>query len=300
MSDSEKQSEWIVDLDRAVQKYYDTKLKRDRIILNEIDFHLRPGEFCSVVGPSGCGKSTLLRLILGSEKAKGGTVKMFGAEPEPPNRDRGIVYQRYSLFPNMQVIDNVIFGLELDEINFLMKWIWYPGFRKKHAYFRKIGYEYLEQVGLSEHAFKYPYQLSGGQQQRVAIAQALIMKPKVLLMDEPFGALDPGTREELQNWLIEIQAKENISVFFVTHDLDEAVYLSSRVIVLSQNYLLEGKKSEGSKIVADLKVPGFPTEGYRNDPTFCETVETILQSGFHERSPIDSKDFIRTHPDSIL
>ncbi len=299
MSDKAEHIDWVVDLDKAVQKYYDTKLKRDRIILNELDFHMRPGEFCSVVGPSGCGKSTLLRLILGSEKAKGGVVKMFGEEPEPPNRDRGIVYQRYSLFPNMQVIDNVIFGLELDEINFLMKWMWYPGFRKKHQHFRKIGYEYLEQVGLSEHAFKYPYQLSGGQQQRVAIAQALIMKPKVLLMDEPFGALDPGTREELQNWLLEIQSREKISIFFVTHDLDEAVHLSSRVIVLSQNFLLDGKESEGSKIVADIAIPDYPKDSWRSDPRFGETVETILNSGFHERSPIADSDFIRSHQDSI-
>ncbi|NNE90139.1 MAG: ABC transporter ATP-binding protein [Verrucomicrobiales bacterium] len=289
---------WVVTADAALQKYYDDKLKRDRIVLNEIDFSMRPGEFCSVIGPSGCGKSTFLRLILGSEGPKGGHVQIFGEEPKAPNRDRGIVYQRYSLFPNMRVIDNVIFGLELEAIPFLMKWLWYPGFARRHKKFVKIGMEFLSRVGLAEHATKFPHELSGGQQQRVAIAQALIMKPRILLMDEPFGALDPGTREELQNWLLDIHAKEKTSIFFITHDLEEAVHLSSRVIVLSQHYDI-GRPCEGSKIVADIQIPDLPKEEWRTDPRVAELVDLVLHTGFQENKKLGRDDFVLTHPDAI-
>ena len=293
-------TQWVVEADRAVQKYFDDKLNRDRIVLNALRFQIRPGEFCSLVGPSGCGKSTLLRLILGSEPPKGGAVRIFGKEPDAPNRDRGIVYQRYSLFPNMRVIDNVIFGLELEEVNFLMKWIWYPTFKKQRAKFIDLGMEFLKKVGLAEHAFKFPHELSGGQQQRVAIAQALIMKPRVLLMDEPFGALDPGTREELQNWLLEIHEREKMSVFFITHDLEEAVFLATRVLVLSQHYTLKGEKSEGSKIVADIKVPvAEDLDHWRTDAALQETVDTILHTGFREDQALTEDEFVLSHPDAL-
>jgi NitT/TauT family transport system ATP-binding protein len=297
---AQTQSPWVVEVDRAVQRYFDDKLGRDRVVLNALRFQMREGEFCSLVGPSGCGKSTFFRLILGSEAPKGGSVRIFGNEAEEPNRDRGIVYQRYSLFPNMRVIDNVVFGLELEQVDFLMKWLWYPGFLGQRRAFVRQGLEYLEKVGLAEHAYKFPHQLSGGQQQRVAIAQALIMKPRVLLMDEPFGALDPGTRTELQNWLLDIHAEKKTSVFFITHDLEEAVYLATRVMLLSQHYTLNGETSEGSKIVADIAVAKTSDrEHWHTDASLQETVDTVLHTGFREGEPIPDSDFILTHPDAL-
>lgn len=289
--------EWVVDARGVVQRYHDPKLGRERTILNGIDFRMRAGEFCSVVGPSGCGKSTLLRLILGDEHPKDGVLRLFGREPEPPNRDRGIVFQRYSLFPNLTVLDNTIFGLELDEINFLMKWIWYPGFLAKHARFRKRGMEYLDRVGLAEHAWKYPHQLSGGQQQRVAIAQALITRPRILLMDEPFGALDPGTRASLQDWLLEVSARERCSVFFVTHDIEEAIYLGTRVIVLSQQYQREAGE-EGARLVADLRPPDVPKKELKEHVELPQHVQTILRIGFDPKQPKAPSEFLYTHPDA--
>ncbi len=289
---------WVVEGTDVYQRYMDSKIGRMRTILNGLTFNIADGEFCSVVGPSGCGKSTLLRLILGAEQPKDGRLKIFGKPSGEPNRDRGIVYQRYSLFPNMTVLDNVIFGLELEEVNFLMKWIWYPGFRKQHQKFQKIGLEYLEKVGLSEHAYKYPYQLSGGQQQRVAIAQALIMRPRILLMDEPFGALDPGTRDTLQDWLLEIHALEKCCIFFVTHDLDEAIYLASRVFVLSQ-YYEKSEDEEGSAIVADIAPPKVPKEDLKTDARLLEMKEEILELGFHTDKHQPRSSFKLTHPHAI-
>ncbi len=289
---------WAIEGDGVVQRYHDDKLCRERTILNKLCVRLREGEFISVVGPSGCGKSTFLRLILGAEKHKEGRLRIFGEEPTDPNRDRGIVYQKYSLFPNLRVIENVIFGLELEEVNFLMKWVWYPGFRIKHQKFLKIGLEYLERVGLAEHAWKYPCQLSGGQQQRVAIAQALIMKPRILLMDEPFGALDPGTRTALQQWLIEVHAREKCTIFFVTHDLEEAVYLATRVIVLSQHYEHDGNE-EGAKIVADMASPPLPKHELLLDPRYPQMCELILKTGFDKNSKLKPTQFVHTHPDAI-
>jgi len=300
ISASTSASAWVVEADRAVQRYYDTRVRRDRTILNEIEFRMRPGEFCSVVGPSGCGKSTFLRLVLGCERPKAGRVRVFGREPKAPDRNRGIVYQRYSLFPNMRVLDNVAFGLELDEVNFLMKWINYPSYRKQRKIFEAKAMHFLETIGLAEHADKYPHQLSGGQQQRVAIAQALITNPSILLMDEPFGALDPGTREELQRWLLEIQAKEGTSIFFVTHDLEEAVFLSSRVVVLSPHYtLMDNPNPEGAKIVADIGIPNISKDDWLHAPEFRETVDHILDTGFHEDTKLDPANFVRSHSDSV-
>lgn len=290
-------NDWVVEATRVEQRYYNPKTGRDRTILNGIDFRMRTGEFCSVVGPSGCGKSTLLRLILGDERPKAGELKLFGAEPLPPNRDRGIVFQRYSLFPNLNVLDNVIFGLELDQINFLTKWVWYPGYLASHRRFRKLGMEYLERVGLAEHAWKYPHQLSGGQQQRVAIAQALITKPRILLMDEPFGALDPGTRSRLQDWLLEIQAAEKCSIFFVTHDIEEAIYLGTRIIVISQHYQRDPSE-EGARLVADLSPPAVPKAELKEHAELLHQVQTILRLGFDPKQPKAPSEFLYTHPDA--
>ena len=288
----------------VVQSYFDNRLNRQRVILNRLELDLRPGEFCSVVGPSGCGKSTFLRLILGSEKPKSGDFSILGTQPGEPDRHRGIVYQKYSLFPHLRVIDNVAFGLELEEVNFAMKWLWYPGYKAKRKKFLAEAANYLEKVGLAAHAHKFPHQLSGGQQQRVAIAQALIMRPRILLMDEPFGALDPGTREELQHWLLELHASEQNTIFFVTHDLEEAMYLSTRVLLLSQYYQhsgQEGDLGEGSRIVADIapRPDNVTRENWKTHPEFSIQLDRLLHMGFRSTQTLDPSEFWMNHPDAL-
>ena len=159
----------------------------DKVVLDNIDLIVDKGELCTLVGPSGCGKSTLFRILVGEEEPTRGNVLLEGQVLGAPDQRRGIVFQRYSLYPHLSVLDNVTLGLRLGGR---------PGSeRLTKSDIEDEAYSYLKRVRLEEHARKYPHQLSGGMQQRVAIAQSLIMKPKVLMMDEPFGALDPDTRE---------------------------------------------------------------------------------------------------------
>ena len=228
-------------------------------VLNDIDLKVSPGEFITVVGPSGCGKTTMLRLILGSEKPSEGTI-LFEGKPIPsPDRDRGIVFQKYSLFPHLTVLQNLVFGLDAEEFP-IWKRVCTP-FKhlQKRIEHKEQALEYLERVGLGKDGDKYPQQLSGGMRQRVAIAQSLIMKPKILLMDEPFGALDDSTRQDMQLFILEQWEKTKMTIFFVTHDLEEAIFLGSRTIVLTQYYSTDLEKNEGAKIVTDVEMPGpFP------------------------------------------
>ena len=287
-------SPWVLEAEKLVQRYHDPKAGRERTILDQLDFRMRPGTFCSLVGPSGCGKSTFLRLVLGAERPKGGVIRIFGAVPRLPDRHRGIVYQKYSLFPHLTVIENVVMGLILDQTSPLGR-LWLPWYYHEKKRFLKVGAEYLESVGLAEHAGKFPHQLSGGQQQRVAIAQALINKPRIMLMDEPFGALDPGTRERLQRWLMEIQAREATSVFFVTHDLEEAVMLGDRVVVLSQFHTPDsGPPREGARIVADLDV-----KACKNDAETLACIHAIREIGFNKDRPTPESKFRLEHVDAV-
>lgn len=249
----------ILQLDN-VSKSYDGK-----VIINDINIAIRKNELCSVVGPSGCGKSTLLRLVLGQEKPTTGTIKMNKDEIGIPDPDRGIVYQLYSLFPHLTVIDNITYGLRM--ITTVANRI----IHRKEYY--DEGMTFLNKVGLSEHAHKYPHQLSGGQRQRVAIAQAFIMKPKVLLMDEPFGALDPGVRESMQVFLLELWEEFDMTIFFVTHDLAEAAYVGTRVLGLTQ-YYDDGTgcntfQTHGARIISDYYL------SKRADPTSIKTTEAF-------------------------
>ena len=253
-----------------------------QVVLNHIDLTVPEHEFISVVGPSGCGKSTLLRLALGSEGPWKGTVRANGEEVRHPDRSRGIVFQKYSLFPHLTVLENVIFGLELDDTWLLQKyltWPWYKRtFHKRHV---ETGMEYLKTVKLDEHAKKYPHQLSGGMQQRVAIAQAMVMKPNILLMDEPFGALDPGTREALQVTIVETFQEQDITIFFVTHDLEEAAYVGGRLVTLSQFYTPEdGGEPEGSKVVIDVPTPEGTETGVKKSAEFRDFIAKVRRDGF--------------------
>jgi len=198
-----------------VYKSYGTK-----VVLDNLDLRVRNGEFCTLVGPSGCGKSTLLRLILGEEQPSAGRISLNGKLLGPPSVQRGIVFQRYSLFPHLSVADNVSLGLRL-------------GNRVSAKEARAEAMQYLERMRLAEHAGKYPHQLSGGMQQRVAIAQSLIMKPEILLMDEPFGALDAQTREVMHDLIRHVHRLEKATIVFVTHDVEEAIYLGGRVVLMA-------------------------------------------------------------------
>ena len=185
-------------------------------ILKDIDLTIYEGEFLSVVGPSGCGKTTLLRMLAGLDFPSSGNITENGMPVEGPNPDRGFVFQQYSLFPWRNVLDNVAFGPEV------------RGIEKRYDMARK----YIELVGLSPFEGSYPNQLSGGMKQRVAIARALVNDPNSLLMDEPFAALDVLSRHKLQEELVRIWEDENKTIVFVTHNVDEAVFLADRVLVL--------------------------------------------------------------------
>ena len=236
---------------------YPVEGSRSRKILNGIDLEIESGEFVSIVGQTGCGKSTLLRLILAEEAPTRGRVLVDGCERAQPDRFCGYVPQKYSLFPDKTVLDNVTFGLEATELT-PFAWLRPRGRRRKRE-FRAEALEYLHHTGLHEaEARKYPYQLSGGMQQRVAIAQALIMKPPILLMDEAFSALDPGTRAGMQRLIQELWRESGTTIVFVTHNTREAVCLGTRVIALAK----EGAGDHGSSVALDLSVPraGFDSD----------------------------------------
>ncbi|WP_024850637.1 ABC transporter ATP-binding protein [Hydrogenovibrio kuenenii] len=190
-------------------------------VLDGIDFSVFKREFICVVGPSGCGKSTLARLISGLEQKESGQILVDGQDVVEPGPDRGMVFQGYSLFPWMSVKQNVMFGLTES------------GMAKSTAETEAL--QWIDLVGLSKFADAYPHQLSGGMKQRVAIVRALANQPKILLMDEPFAALDPKNRLKMQQYLLEIWRNIDITIFFITHDLDEAIYLADRILVLDAN-----------------------------------------------------------------
>jgi len=201
-----------------------------RPVLEGVSLEVGEGTFVSIVGASGCGKSTFLRLLLAQERPTLGEIRVAGQPPaEEPGRDRGVVFQRYSVFPHLRVIDNLIADEELS-LGGPTKRLW--GRARRAA--RARAEETLAHIGLAEHARAWPADLSGGQQQRLAIAQALAARPRVLLLDEPFGALDPGTRLRMHDFLGQIRAERPMTVFMVTHDLSEGFKLGDRVIVFDK------------------------------------------------------------------
>jgi NitT/TauT family transport system ATP-binding protein len=202
----------------------------DYIVLERVDLDIASGAFVSVVGPSGCGKSTFLRLILGQERPTRGTLLLDGAPmPGEPGPDRGIVFQRYSVFPHLTVLANVLLAFELAASPFLGR---VRGKARRKAI--EESEELLAAVGLHAHRDKYPSALSGGMQQRLAIAQALARRPKVLLLDEPFGALDPGTRVQMHDLIRPLWKKHGMTVLMVTHDLKEGFALGTRLIAFDR------------------------------------------------------------------
>ncbi|MDO4787984.1 MAG: ABC transporter ATP-binding protein [Johnsonella sp.] len=201
-----------------VRKVFNTR-NGEMIALNGIDLDILENEFICVVGPSGCGKSTLLNIIAGLSEPSSGRVLCDGKEVKGTGTERGVVFQQYALFPWMTVKKNVMFGLSL------------KGIKGEEA--ENIAMKYIRMVQLEDFVNHYPKELSGGMKQRVAIARAYAVNPSVLLMDEPFGALDAQTRTQLQQELLETWEKEKKTCFFITHDVDEAIILSQKVIIMS-------------------------------------------------------------------
>ncbi|MBD3182788.1 ATP-binding cassette domain-containing protein [Candidatus Poribacteria bacterium] len=293
---------YIIRVEEAVQKYRDRDGQM-RTVLNNINLRVRRGEFLTVVGPTGCGKSTLLRLILGSEVPFSGKVMVNDVEVKEPSRDRGIVFQKYSLYENRTVRENVMLGLELEQFTIFEPYFRPIKCRRKRKEFREKADIYLERVGLLRHADKHPHQLSGGMRQRAAIAQAMVMQPEVLLMDEPFGALDIGTREAMQVFVLEQWQKDHQTIIFVTHDLEEAIFIGSRIVVLSQYYSDDDGGStttHGSMIVKDVQVPWplpRPTD-VKHTKEFNELMMSIRREGLDPDYLQNIKDFDLSHEDA--
>ena len=240
-----------------------TKRFGSHTVIRDVNFAVEDlpgkGEFISILGPSGCGKSTVLRLIAGlapHHPASEGTVKVAGVPVECPGSDRSMVFQDYTSFDNRTVEDNVAFGLECRGV----------AAKERRARAR----EWIGKVGLdvTRDATKYPSQLSGGMRQRVAIARTLLLSPRIILMDEPFGALDPTTRLNMQALLVELWHEAQATVFFVTHSIEEAVYLGDRVYVFS---------SAPGTILREMRVPPshLPPKEMQRDPAFLERVFEI-------------------------
>lgn len=274
-----------------VHKWYGPKR-----VLDDIDLSVRAGEFCTLVGPSGCGKSTLLRLILGQEPVSSGTL-LFNGEPiAQPGVDRGIVYQKYSLFSHLSVFENVYLGRRLSVP-------WWERIRRRKEFCDEV-MEHLAAMRLAEHAQKYPHELSGGMQQRVAIAQAILLRPKILMMDEPFGALDPSTRESMQVHILKLWEEHAMTIFFVTHDLEEAAYLGTRLLVLSQ-YYTDGRGDDvrahrGARIVGDhlLSRHALSTD-VKKTAEFGAFVHKVRHEGFDPSNRRHVTRFDLNHPDSF-
>ncbi len=218
--------------------------------LRDVSFRVHRREFVCVIGPSGCGKSTLIRILAGLETPSSGRVLLDGREVREPGPDGGMVFQGYTLFPWLTVMRNVMFGLEMKGLP--------PHTAESEAR------QWIDLVGLTRFAHSYPAQLSGGMKQRVAIARALAAQPRILLMDEPFGALDAQTRCQMQSHLLEIWRNVDVTILFITHDLDEAVLLADRILVLKAH---PGEVQE----LIEVPVPRPRTSGQMTTPEFLAT-----------------------------
>jgi NitT/TauT family transport system ATP-binding protein len=248
---------------RNVTKIYGQGTPREYVAISDVSFTIPDvadhGEISSFLGPSGCGKSTVLRLVAGlgpQHPPTSGTVQVLGREVVGPGADRGMVFQDYTSFDNRTVLDNVAFGLECHGV---------PR-RQREAEAR----EWVAKVGLDPRrdATKYPHELSGGMRQRVAIARTLILRPRVILMDEPFGALDPATRLDMQDLLVKLWREVQATVLFVTHSVEEAVYLGARVFVMA---------TTPGRIAEEIRMPAAsaPAREIQSEPWFHEQVNAL-------------------------
>lgn len=231
------------------------------VALNGVSLDIKENEFICVVGPSGCGKSTLLNILAGLDKPSSGEVYVDDKLVEGPGPDRGVVFQQYALFPWLTVEKNIAFGLNLKKLS-------------QDAIDERVA-KYLDVVGLKEFAKSYPKELSGGMKQRVAIARAYAVNPDVLLMDEPFGALDAQTRTQLQQELLDTWEKEQKTCFFITHDVEEAIILATKVIVMSA-------RPGRIKSIIDINIPYPRNQETKMSREFTELKNEIWAQVYHE------------------
>jgi NitT/TauT family transport system ATP-binding protein len=268
-------------------------------VLNGINLKITDGQIVALVGPSGCGKSTLLRAILGTHPPKAGKILADGMEITRPSRAVGIVYQHYTLYDFLTARENVALGPKLDQTTLLFRLLQFPKWREIRAQQLRQADEFLCEVGLEDARNRYPNELSGGMRQRVAIAQAMVMRPNILLLDEPFGALDESTRTELQMMLLRFY-QENLkakfagtdppyTILIVTHELNEALYVADRVVGLSQ-YHKDGKN--GATIVYDRACPIFHPDDARDFGRFIDQREELRQAVFDEEENKQHQQFV--------
>lgn len=245
----------MLEIKNLTKKY--TNKDSDILVVENLDLIIKDAQFVSIVGPSGCGKSTVLRLVAGLLKKSSGSILVDGKETSGADREKGMVFQNFSLFPWLTVEENILFGIDL---------------KKDFSAVKKseILMHYLEMTGLKDFRNAYPKNLSGGMQQRVAIARALANTPKVLLMDEPFGSLDSQTRSQMQELLTAIWEKEKMTVLFVTHDVAEAVFLSDKIVVLS-------KRPAQIKKIFDVPFQRSRNHELKKDRVFFECVNRVQQ-----------------------
>jgi NitT/TauT family transport system ATP-binding protein len=274
-------------------------------VLDNIDLKIREHEFVSLVGPTGCGKSTILRLLLGSQFPTYGEVNFDGAAIEGIDKQRGVVFQKYGLFPHLKVLDNIAFGPMLSQLSLWNRSFWFlsPRYKRVVKRERERAREYITAIGLKpEDCDKYPIELSGGMRQRVSIAQSLMMEPKLLLMDEAFGALDEATREGLQILLLREWEKTKMTVVFVTHNVAEALFLGTRVIGLSQHWEHDDKsRGQGARIVVDAPAGGQhpkPTE-YKYSAGFNALLKKIREDVLDSSQRTRVSEFNLSHQDAI-
>ena len=221
------------------------------VVLERLNASVEEGEFVTVVGASGCGKTTFLKMMLGTESPTRGELLLDGKPiPDEPDETRGIVFQRYSVLPHLTAVENVMLAGELESSRWLGR-----VFGGKRRALREQAEEMLASVGLNQALGKYPHELSGGMQQRLALAQALIKKPRILLLDEPFGALDPGIRRDMHELVLDLWRKQDLTVFMITHDLAEGFFLGTRMWVFDKERLdPQTPGSYGARITYDLPV----------------------------------------------
>lgn len=243
MSTESKTAKPFIQVNNVWQEY------GDQVVLERLNLSVNEGEFCTLVGASGCGKSTFLRLLLGQERPSRGDILLDGTPiAHEPDASRGVVFQRYSVFAHLSVLDNVALGLALPRAPLLGRLF---GRAKREA--REQAEVILHKVGLGHSLDKYPAQLSGGMQQRLAIAQAVITQPRVLLLDEPFGALDPGIRKDMHELLLQLWQDTRLTVFMVTHDLSEGFTLGTRILVFDKTRIdPQAPGAYGARVTYDI------------------------------------------------